>query len=437
MTAFIVLVLIYLFPLLGVLVFYLYYHNQRDKKVLDSRNKQDNAPPRIPVSLRPVIDTSKCIGCGACATACPEHNVIGIINREAVLVAPSKCIGHGACKTACPFDAISLVFGTEKRGIDIPYVRPNFETNIPGLFIAGELGGMGLIANAIEQGRQSMEAISAAVKRKKKADDVFDVVIVGAGPAGFSASLSAMEKGMDYLTLEQEALGGTVAHYPRGKIIMTRPVVLPVIGKVNFKETTKEQLLEFWQKAEIKSGVKINYCECVEKVVCGQSYFSVSTQRNTYKARAVLLAIGRRGVPKKLGVQGEEKNKVVYRVTDPNQYEAQHVLVVGHSDSALEAALSLEEIPVASITLVYLKEILNGVKQDNLERTRAAQEKGKLNLLLNSNIKEIGDSEVILHQAGDKIVIKNDTVIVCVGGVFPVTFLKEIGVQMETKYGAP
>ena len=136
-----------------------------------------------PQSLHPVIDPLRCIGSGSCARACPEE-AIGIINGKAVLTNGAACIGHGACLTACPVEAIKLVFGTEKRGVDIPNVRPNFETNVPGIFIAGELGGMGLIRKAAEQGRQAINSIRA---RKVDAAADYDVVIVGGGPAGISA----------------------------------------------------------------------------------------------------------------------------------------------------------------------------------------------------------------------------------------------------------
>jgi ferredoxin len=109
------------------------------------------------------------------------HHVLGLVGGRAELVSPADCIGHGACKTACPTEAISLVFGTERRGVEIPVLNASFETNVRGVFVAGELGGMGLIRNALEQGRQAVEAIHAT--RKASAQQL-DLVIVGAGPAG-------------------------------------------------------------------------------------------------------------------------------------------------------------------------------------------------------------------------------------------------------------
>lgn len=432
LTAFI---LIYILPLAAIFAFYLYCQNKRDKESRAILEKHAVAGCVAPISLHPAIDPAKCMGCASCVRACPEKNVLGIINRQAALITPSKCIGHGACRTACPFGALTLVFGTEKCGVDIPCVRPNFETNVPGIFIAGELGGMGLVRNAIEQGRQAMEAICAMVKNKEKKEDIYDVAVVGAGPAGFSASLLALERGLKFITLEQETLGGTVAHYPRGKIVMTRPVVLPMFGKTKFKETTKEELLKFWQEIEAKTNIKINYSENVAKVNRENSHFTVTTQKNTYKALSILLAIGRRGTPRKLGVPGEEKTKVVYRLVDATQYESKHVLVVGGGNSALEAALALAETKGAVATLSCLTEGFCGVKQENVEKVQAMQKEGKLNVMMSSKVLEIGDQDVSLEQAGKKASLKNDAVIVCAGGILPVIFLKEIGIEVEKKYG--
>lgn len=387
-----------------------------------------------PASLHPVIDQNLCIGCEACVKACPEHYVLGIIRRKAELIGPTHCIGHGACKAACPMDAINLVFGTEKRGMDIPFINPDFETNVPGIFIAGELGGMGLIRNAVTQGKQAIDTIRKRGGRNGKAK-LLDVVIIGAGPAGFTASLAAMEHKLDAVTLEQETLGGTVSHYPRGKIVMTAPVVLPLIGKATFRETTKEALLKFWEDIEKRTRVKINYRERVEGIQHKGSHFEVKTAKQTYPTRNVLLAIGRRGTPRKLGVPGEDSSKVVYRLIDPEQYRGKHVLVVGGGDSALEAAVSISEEPGTTVTLSYRSESFSRAKQKNRDKVDAAIKAGRLNVMLESNVKVIEKKQVRIEYMGAVSAFPNDDVIVCAGGILPTGFLKEIGVAVETKYG--
>jgi len=387
-------------------------------------------------SLHPVINTGTCIGCGSCVAACPEmpaHQVLGMVRRKAVLVSPTDCIGHGACRAACPVDAITLVFGSEQRGVDIPNVKPNFESNVPGIFIAGELGGMGLIRNAIEQGRQAMEAIAASVAGKK--GSARDVVVVGAGPSGIAASLSAKERKLDFITIEQDSLGGTVASFPRRKLVMTAPATLPLIGKVKFTETTKEALLEFWQKVERQTGLKINYGERLEKVERKGDVFEVRTTKGRYVARAVLLAIGRRGTPRKLGVPGEELSKVTYRLADPAQYRGMHVLIVGGGDSALESAVTIGEEADTKVTLSYRSATLNRAKRKNRQRLEEAAAKGTVNLLLESNVTRIEPTEVELEQRGQRVRLPNDAIIVNAGGILPTAFLKELGIEVETKHG--
>lgn len=378
-----------------------------------------------------MVDPRRCLGSKACVTACPEH-AIGIIGGKGQLVNPASCIGHGACKTACPHDAIQLVFGTAKRGMDIPQVNPNFETNVPGIFIAGELGGMGLIRKAVEQGRQAMDSIAKLNGSKLP----YDVVIVWAGPAGISASLGAMEKKLRFVTVEQEeAFGGTVYHYPRNKVVMTAPVELPIIGKMKFGEVSKEKLLEFWQGVLQKTGLKINFFERMETIKPDGQGFIVKTSKGEYRTRAVLLTIGRRGTPRKLGVPGEEQAKVVYRLIDPEQYRQQHVLVVGGGDSALEAALACADEPGTSVALSYRSEAFARVKEKNRKRLEEAQKAGRVQVLLKSNVKQIESGKVILDQDGKRIELRNDAVIVSAGGVLPTPFLKEIGILVETKYG--
>ncbi|HEY2684763.1 MAG TPA: NAD(P)-binding domain-containing protein [Steroidobacteraceae bacterium] len=388
-----------------------------------------------PASLHPLIDASKCLGCGACVKACPEqphHEVIGLIKGKAVLVGPTDCIGHGACKTVCPFDAITLVLGTERRGVDIPLLKPNFESNVPGVYVAGELGGMGLIKNALTQGQQALDSIIKAGVRREGA---LDVLIVGAGPAGFAATLAARKAGLRYRTIEQDSLGGAVFQYPRGKLVMTAPVELPLVGKVHFRNTSKEELLKFWTETSSRHRLEIGYQERAERIEARDGLFHVKTAKQDYSACAILLAIGRRGTPRKLGVPGEELPKVVYRLIDPEQYRGREVVVVGGGDSALEAAASIAELGDTKVILSYRGDAFQRAKQRNRERVGAASKQGLLKVFLNSQVREILESEVILQQSEKIMKVSNDAVIVSAGGILPNDFLKGIGVEVETKYG--
>jgi thioredoxin reductase len=292
-----------------------------------------------------------------------------------------------------------------------------------------------LIRNAIAQGCEAIESVREMQEVGRS--DCLDVVIVGAGPAGFAATLGAKKHGLRYQTLEQESLGGTVAHYPRGKIVMTSPATLPLVGKVKIRETTKEALLDFWLDIEKKTGVRINYHESVESITHVGSEFDVKTQKETYRTRAVVLAIGRRGTPRKLEVPGEESNKVVYRLVDPEQYRGQHVLVVGGGDSALEAATSLTDAGAASVTLAYRGEAFSRAKVKNRERVDRSAKDGLLRLAMQSEVKEIRPDEVVLKTPSDDLSLANDAVIVCAGGILPTGFLKACGIEMRTVHGAP
>jgi len=425
--------LIYGLP--GLVLLVLHVRRRRRLEALSVKALESTGAAE-PASLHPVIDNTRCIGCSSCIKACPEqshHTVLGIVDGHAVLVSPGDCIGHGACKTICPVDAIKLVFGSERRGVDIPILTPSFESTVPGIFIAGELGGMGLIRNALEQGRQAVEVIA---EKRRAGDDRLDLVIVGAGPAGFAATLTAKAKGMRCVTVEQESLGGAVYQYPRGKLVMTAPATVPLIGKVNFRQTSKEALLQFWQEAERKTAVKINYKERVEEITRVGDGFTVKTNQGTYPTRSVLLAIGRRGTPRKLGVPGEELPKVVYRLIDPDQYKGQHVLVVGGGDSALEAAASIAEAGGGGgVVLSYRAAEFDRAKARNRERINAAAKNGQLQVMMKSNVKQIDAESVSIEKNGAISKVRNDAVIVSAGGVLPSEFLKRVGITVETKHG--
>ena len=425
--------------LIVAFVLFLWYRHaaKRRKKEAAHLAELDEAVAKgmtEPPSLHPVIDPTRCIGSSSCVRVCPEE-ALGIINGKAVLTNASACIGHGACLAACPVDAIKLVFGTEKRGIDIPNVKPDFETNVPGIFIAGELGGMGLIRKAAEQGRQAVETIRS---RKASGDAEFDVVIVGSGPAGISAGLAAIQHGLRYKLIEQEdSLGGTVYHYPRNKIAMTAPVKLALVGTVRMGEIQKEVLLEFWHGVVEKTGLQISLRQRMDNIVVRpDGTFAVHTNAGVYTTRSVLLAIGRRGSPRKLDVPGEASPKVVYRLVDAEQYAGQSVIVVGGGDSALEAAIALSEQPGTTVILSYRSKAFGRVKAKNRERLEAQQQAGRIEVLLESRVLSIEHDTVALEHGGQVRKLHNDAMIICAGGVLPTALLQTIGILFETKFGS-
>ncbi len=429
---------VYILPLLLIWVYYLAQRHRRHQRNAAILAEAREAGLVEPVSLHPVIDPARCLGCGACVTACPEqpsHQVLGLIDGKAQLVSPTDCIGHGACKIACPTGAIQLVFGTETRGVTIPVLSSDFETSVEGIYVAGELGGMGLIRNALMQGRQSVEAMQAA-GIKPMVGVPLDLLIVGAGPAGFGAALTATSLNMRYLGIEQDSLGGCVFQYPRAKVVMTSPASMPLVGTIRFTSTAKEELLEYWQGVEQKYALKFRYQErvtAIEKLPAGG--FRVQTTKSQYHAARVLLAIGRRGTPRKLGVPGEDLPKVVYRLIDPDQYIGQKVLVVGGGDSALEAAASVAEARGTQVTLSYRGDAFQRAKQANRQRVAAAEKAGKLTVLLKSQVRRIEPKMVMIEHDGRLSPLANDYVIVNAGGVLPNEFLSSVGIAVETKYG--
>ena len=377
-------IIIYSFFFLFTVLVIIYYFHKRKKETKVVRLKIEKAKKHgfhEPVSLHPFVDLNTCIGSGACIAACPEQDILGLADGQATVINASRCVGHGACVRACPVKAITLLMGTEKRGVDLPDVSPEFETNVKGIYIAGELGGMGLIKNAIEQGRQAIENISKKLDHDHKAE--FDVVIVGAGPAGISATLTAKQKNLRYLTIEQDSLGGTVYSFPRAKVVMTSPIQLPLYGKVKFKETNKNELLGLWKHVIDKNKIDINENEKVISIDRNDHYFNVKTSEADYTAKCILLTIGRRGSPRKLDVPGGNKEKVMYRLLEPELIHNKDILVVGGGDSAIESSLLLAE-EGNNVTLSYRRDVFSRIKPKNLENINNAVNANKIKIIFKS-----------------------------------------------------
>ncbi|MFQ5598953.1 MAG: NAD(P)-binding domain-containing protein [Candidatus Krumholzibacteriia bacterium] len=387
-----------------------------------------------PLSLHPVVDPTRCLGCASCIDACPEHGVLQIVDGRTHLVDASHCVGHGRCKDACPADALELVFGTPKRPMQVPVLDDALQSGVPGLYVAGELGGLGLIRNALTQGLRAVEALSAGLSPSKEAD-VLDVAIVGAGPAGIAAALACRERGLRHLILDQEGLGGSVNHYPRQKLVMTSPIKLPVVGRMYFREVHKEDLLKFWEQVVARGRLELNAPARVVDVQRNCKSFIIETSAGQVRAQRVVLATGRRGTPRKLGVPGEDCSKVAYRLLEPDRYRDQDVLVVGGGNSAVEAANSLAQ-ERARVTLSYRGSAFKRVAGPNLERLEALRG-AQLQLVLESQVRSIEPQRVFLESPDGGRWLRNDQVFVFVGGELPTKFLEKIGIEMATYKGEP
>ena len=389
-----------------------------------------------PMAQHPHIDAAECIGCRTCTTVCPEGDVLAMIGGKAAIVNGYKCIGHALCAEACPVGAITMVMAKPTVGAEMPALSDEYETNQENMFIVGELGGLALIKNAVNQGRDCIDTITRRLAESGvvRDSDVYDVVIVGAGPAGISASLRAIENKLRYLTIERDELGGTVAKYPRQKLVMTSPVQFPMYGKFNKRELSKENLLEFWQTVLHRADFQVRTGEGVEEIKkLEDGLFDLKTNLARYRAQAVILAIGRTGTPRKLGVPGEELGKVMYRLIEADHYINKQILVVGGGDSAIEAAMGLGNQTGNKVTLSYRKSEFSRIKERNRLRIEDCIHQGKVNVIYNSIPTEIRAATVVLEIDGDIREIPNDFVWVFAGGTPPNDFLKKAGVQLGAR----
>jgi thioredoxin reductase (NADPH) len=384
-----------------------------------------------PQSQHPHINNNYCIGCATCTMVCPEGDVLGMVGGKAMIINGYKCIGHGICADSCPVGAIEMVLASPSVGANLPRLSPEYETNVKNMFIVGELGGLALIKNAVNQGRDCIDTIVARLEANRRAPsaDIADVLIVGAGPAGLTASLRAIEKNMNYITIEESEVGGTVAKYPRQKLVMSSPVDFPLYGRFKKTELPKENLLEFWTKVMKRADFKCRTGEKVENISKGEDeIFTVQTTKGQHRARYVILALGKTGSPRKLGVPGEELPKVMYRLIEADHYVNKKILIVGGGDSAVEAAMGLAHQVGNSVTLSYRQGTFSRIKDRNAQRIDECMKKGKIRVLFNSNPVEFRSDTVVLDVNGKQELLPNDYVWIFAGGEPPTAFLKKVGV---------
>ncbi len=635
-------------------------NSYREKKRLAEMVKSGR---NLPASLYPVIDTDICIGSGACVAACPEQDVLGIVNGMGRLIHGAACIGHGRCAAECPVDAIRLVFGTEERGVDIPHITGTFETSRAGIYIAGELGGMGLIRNAIRQGigaaRNAMGSIQGGSSvpghallpvvgqdvaaspfdavpstmvgtvrpvaegpdlgdllastrtphgRPKSPEAIFqdvhggptdehdfanarpqktnsfpkpplgtltmlgglhggrafplvqretrigrapdcvvrvdgdnvsrhhasihmvatayrlvdadstngtlvngkrvteiqlddgdrvqvgpnlfrfsvraasrtvmasanlkplefspagilsappsyppppeppkpaapvptgitqtvDVLLVGAGPAGLAGALACKERGVSFALIEQNRLGGAAAAYPRHKVVMTEPIEVPLFGTIHKPEITKEELLELWNNIAQKTDLKVQTGVTFKGLDGNDGAFVAHTSAGDIACKKIILAIGRRGAPRKLGVPGEDGTHVTYELIDPEQYKKAKVVVIGGGDSALEAAWQLTEEAEATVNLVHRSEGFRG-KAKNVEHVEALRKEARLGVFLNTKTLKILPGSVEVNTPAGPRSLPADYVIILIGGELPTALLESLNIRIDKWFGA-
>ena len=376
-------------------------------------------------TIHPNIDITNCIGCGGCVTSCPEGDVLGIIEGKAMLIHGAKCVGHGLCADACPVGAIQLLMAKPGRSADLPELDENYETNVKGVFIAGELGGIGLIKNAISQGKRAVDFIAS---RLSKHQAEYDIAIVGAGPAGLAAGLAAKEKNLKYLIFEQGDIGGSILHYPRAKVVMTASVELPIWGRLKLTDVKKEVLLETWQKIINKAELDVRTNEKVTDVQKINDLFSITSSTIQTTAHRIVLALGRRGTPRKLGVPGEEMSKVMYRLIDTSTYNNNKILIVGGGDSAIEAAIGLSIQKNNAVTLSYRKAEFTRIKARNMGHIEEATSNKKVDVIFRSEVREIREDSVVLTTPRGEMEIPNEFVFIFAGGEMPFALLKKIGI---------
>jgi len=410
-----------------------------DRRLLSELQAAKEQGSDRPIAQHPQVNPYLCLGCSSCVRACIQGSVLAIVHGRACLVRASRCMGCGCCERACPIGALTVSLGDTRSRTDIPVLSDDLETSVPRVFIAGELGGIALIHHAMEQGTQVVHTIHCRLRAEQVrsgGQGPVDVLIVGCGPAGIAAALTARHLKLSYRVIDQSGLGGTVRKYPRNKLTMTQPIELPLVGRLKRTEYTKEELLELWEGLVRRTGIVIDSgISFTDLAPQPGGTFAAQTSDGPVHCHYVILALGRRGTPRRLGVPGEESERVLYQLADAASYSNEALLVVGGGDSAIEAATALAVQPGNRVTMSYRRQAFFRIKPKNEERIGQFMADGRVCVHFNSQVKGIEPGRVAIElQDGEgprQIGLAANYVFVFAGGDPPYPLLKKIGIRFN------
>ncbi len=319
-----------------------------------------------------------------------------------------------------------------------PSFNKNFESNVQGIYVIGDIAGAPVIKLAMEQGYNVIEHIATLSDSKVEEKDIYDILVIGSGASGLNAALQAKERGMSCIVLEKEKIASTIENFPEGKWVYAEPDEIPPKGKLWLDGATKEDLLKRWHKIVDDNGIEVRLGHGVDSIVKDGKNFTVTVQNGSnFKAHRVILAIGQRGNPRKLGVPGEDREEVYHRLYSPKHYSDENIIVVGGGNSAVEAALVLCE--QNRVVLSYRKDAFGRIFKDNRRKLDEAVQAGKIKLALSSNVTEFSKGFATLqlsNKEGNKTTgtFSYQHAFVLVGAELPLKFFKEQNIKLEGEW---
>jgi thioredoxin reductase/ferredoxin len=399
----------------------------------------------VPRILVHDINDDRCTGCDACVAVCPT-NVLDLVENKSRVINFGDCIQCEACMWACPTEALVMhPEGTEPPTIKMPELDQYYQTAVPGQYLIGEVAGKPLIKNAANLGRGVVEhmihnglrpgalARSGSFAEGSDAANVtcVDVAIVGSGPGGLSAALTCIQRGLSYVLLEKDqTISSTIAHYPKGKLVMAEPYDVPNLSLLPVFDSSKEQILPIWRDMVSALGMNVKLGEAVEGVTRqGDGVFDVRTNVSSYRAQRVVLATGTRGKPRTLGVPGENLPKVNSLLDDPDDFRGLPVLVVGGGDSAVEAALALADAG-AKVVVSYRGRAFQRAQPKNKAAIESYAAQRRIKVKFQSVVEQFDDQTVTLvMQDGTRKKYPNAAAFVLIGADPPVRWLAKLGIE--------